>query len=760
MLRSLEPIALAFLLAAAAALAGMRLYGGLLRYCSSDMLPFGSQLVTPTTTLGACGASPSIVVGDSCALLPTVAEELVCRQAAGGAPLTPVVLPYPVHFDDFGHALLTGFELLSGQNWPVFARQYMSATDAVPGAALPTSSGAGVTSAFFMVAELLLQHFATGLFGGFVARTFFTDRAITLGLGVLSAPQRVWVENLRAALRVRAPRALRPAPSASAAVGALRRRLFAALHHPAAEHFITLVVVMNMLVVGGQSANEAPATTAALAMASNVFTVIFLVELLLRVAVLGLGQFLARSVWDSLDAAATVLSCATLFASNNAGLGNDAASTIYVFARLLRVLRVFRVAFRLRGVRRVLVIIGEAAPAVLNVLAMHALLVYMFAVAGMNVFEGVRYGWMNFMDPVDANFDSFFAAFTTLWRCTTGENFNGIMHDLMPRPPFCVEGVNCGRALYSVPFFVTFYIVTRFLCIQLIVAIMMHALTNIGSTDASTGMRRLTHDLCEAFADEWGVLDPDATHVLPRSRVILLLCRLPPPLGVAADPEEEGAGIEGADAGVDGAAATAPDRGADGTVPSLAHRSRARLLFEELHLPHCDVGASAAAQRASLEAIVGPNASLHKIKSFARLALGSLRALSRRTATSETHAATTPATTAPPSPAVTSPSTPAGSARGTPSASRNGSARSTVAPAPPVHDATADEPVFQFHTVLYSLMAHANRRTIPPATVEMSGHHVSGVVSIRAMMIMKRVFRGFRARRAARLKAASALAGQ
>ena len=37
----------------------------------------------------------------------------------------------------------------------------------------------------------------------------------------------------------------------------------------------------------------------------------------------------------------------------------------------------------------------------------------------------------------DANFEGFWQSMDTLFRCMTGESFNGIMHDTMIEPPYC-----------------------------------------------------------------------------------------------------------------------------------------------------------------------------------------------------------------------------------------------------------------------------------------------------------------------------------
>ena len=75
----------------------------------------------------------------------------------------------------------------------------------------------------------------------------------------------------------------------------------------------------------------------------------------------------------------------------------------------------------------------------------------------------------------------------TLFRCTTGESWNGIMHDLQvrphgkdwlsdltgsaPKPTLCADdGGDCG-SFSAVPFFFTFTVLSYFLLLNAVVAV-------------------------------------------------------------------------------------------------------------------------------------------------------------------------------------------------------------------------------------------------------------------------------------------------
>ena len=63
-----------------------------------------------------------------------------------------------------------------------------------------------------------------------------------------------------------------------------------------------------------------------------------------------------------------------------------------------------------------------------NVGMVLALMFFIFAVAGMSIFGGIEktdfiWDW--------CNFDTFVMSIVTLFRCATGESWNGLMHDTM-----------------------------------------------------------------------------------------------------------------------------------------------------------------------------------------------------------------------------------------------------------------------------------------------------------------------------------------
>lgn len=89
-----------------------------------------------------------------------------------------------------------------------------------------------------------------------------------------------------------------------------------------------------------------------------------------------------------------------------------------------------------------------------------------------------------------ANFGSIFTALLTLFRCATGESWNGIMHDVM-------EGAGCGEAkdkagcitYAAVPFFVAYTLTSTFVTLNIVIAIILDNFADSGSAYTSKLVR-------------------------------------------------------------------------------------------------------------------------------------------------------------------------------------------------------------------------------------------------------------------------------
>jgi hypothetical protein len=166
---------------------------------------------------------------------------------------------------------------------------------------------------------------------------------------------------------------------------------------------------------------------------------------------------------------------------------------------------------------------------------------FVWACIGMNLFAGVRYGSMGFLGPF-ANFDYFPLALLTCFRCITGENFNGIMRELMRGAPYCAPTDASGHGTcipyaYAGTFFVGMYTVSVYILVQVLIAIIFEAfsLTSDEATDRF-GAFRLNTEAADQLVRLWTRFDLEGSMQLDASSIALIICELDYPLGLRNDP--------------------------------------------------------------------------------------------------------------------------------------------------------------------------------------------------------------------------------
>ncbi len=138
-------------------------------------------------------------------------------------------------------------------------------------------------------------------------------------------------------------------------------------------------------------------------------------------------------------------------------------------------------------------------PAILNVMAVYALLLFIFSLLGMAFFGGMTlsqgpYGLLN----EHANFNSFGMSMLTLFRMATGESWNGIMLDVQEVYPlawvyFLLYQIICVLTMLNIVFGV----------------ILAEFCTNTSRDSARKAQKQremITADDIDKFQEQWGAI--------------------------------------------------------------------------------------------------------------------------------------------------------------------------------------------------------------------------------------------------------------
>lgn len=236
------------------------------------------------------------------------------------------------------------------------------------------------------------------------------------------------------------------------------------------ENSIVVLIVLNTITMALFFEGMDEAVEAELDWWNSAFTVLFLLEAIVKMLALSPGRYFTgpNSGWNCFDfmivAITTTELAFNLFAEQG---GTIPGATVL---RVFRIARIFRLLAKFKGLTNLFLAIVQALPTIMNVGTVLFLVYFIYAILAMNLFGTVKRG--EFLSE-RANFETFGVSLLTVFRMSTGESWNGIMMDCRVEPPDCTADVDCGHFNMAPVFFISFQIFGQYLMLNLFVAVML-----------------------------------------------------------------------------------------------------------------------------------------------------------------------------------------------------------------------------------------------------------------------------------------------
>uniref|UniRef100_A0A3B5AMY1 Voltage-dependent T-type calcium channel subunit alpha-1H n=1 Tax=Stegastes partitus TaxID=144197 RepID=A0A3B5AMY1_9TELE len=239
--------------------------------------------------------------------------------------------------------------------------------------------------------------------------------------------------------------------------------------------FITFIICINVFTMSIEHYNQPQYLEEVLKYCNYVFTFIFVIEALLKLVAFGIHRFF-KDRWNQLDVAIVALSIMGITLEElkmNAALPIN--PTIIRIMRVLRIARVLKLLKMATGMRALLDTVMQALPQVGNLGLLFMLLFFIYAALGVELFGKLECNDNNPCEGLSrhATFDNFGMAFLTLFRVSTGDNWNGIMKDTLrechPDDRHCLTYLPLVSPIY----FVTFVLMAQFVLVNVVVAVLM-----------------------------------------------------------------------------------------------------------------------------------------------------------------------------------------------------------------------------------------------------------------------------------------------
>ncbi|XP_071965446.1 sodium channel protein 1 brain-like [Antedon mediterranea] len=241
---------------------------------------------------------------------------------------------------------------------------------------------------------------------------------------------------------------------------------------PLFDLFITICIFVNTIFLGMDHYGISPTLLQILNIGNTIFTIIFTVECIAKIIALDFNYF--KSSWNLFDLVIVCVSLIEVFLSGYEGGGLSVLRTF-------RLLRVLKLAQSWTTMRVLLSIIGTTMAAVGNLSLVLLIIIYIFAVIGMQLFGG---------DYIDSNFEE---GIVPRW------NFKDFHHSLMMvfrilcgewiEPLYdCMRASNPGTCIIV---FILTLIIGNIMILNLFLALLLNSFANDLSLNSSPEESRL-----------------------------------------------------------------------------------------------------------------------------------------------------------------------------------------------------------------------------------------------------------------------------
>ncbi|XP_078274277.1 voltage-dependent T-type calcium channel subunit alpha-1H isoform X1 [Rhinoraja longicauda] len=376
------------------------------------------------------------------------------------------------NFDNLGQALMSLFVLSSKDGW---VNIMYHGLDAIGIDKQPQRNHNPWMLLYFISFLLIVSFFVLNMFVGVVVENFHKCR------------QHQEAEEARRREEKRLRRLEKKRRSKELCLAEAQRRPYYADYSPTRLYiyklctnhyldlFITFIIGINVVTMSMEHYHQPNSLEEALKYCNYVFTIVFVFESVLKLIAFGIRRFF-KDRWNQLDLAIVLLSIMGITLEEidmNASLPIN--PTIIRIMRVLRIARVLKLLKMATGMRALLDTVVQALPQVGNLGLLFMLLFFIYAALGVELFGKLVCNDENPCEGLSrhATFENFGMAFLTLFRVSTGDNWNGIMKDTLRE---CgSEDRNCLTYLpiFSPIYFVTFVLIAQFVLVNVVVAVLM-----------------------------------------------------------------------------------------------------------------------------------------------------------------------------------------------------------------------------------------------------------------------------------------------
>ena len=409
--------------------------------------------------------------------------------------------PRNFDFDDIIRAFFALFEVLSLEGW-------LEVRDVIQAVVAPAYS------LYVHIYVLIGSMIGLTLFVGVIVMNFNEHK----GIALLTVDQRRW-QDLKKRLRLAQPLHLARRPDTEG----IRTLLFDATQSLIYKRIVIFLVVIDCatLTVIQWTSEDKPKLRNALTSVAAVCSLLFVVDMVLK-----LIAFTFRGYWRSRRNRFDLLltSLGVLWVTLNFSLkGTETPySGSTVFGMVIILFRFLTLSGKHDTLKMLMLTVVMSLVKSFFIIAVLVVLMFSYALAGVILFGTVKYGEVL---NRHANFQTSFNAMLLLFRITTGEDWNKVMHDCMLVKPYCTENANfwesdCGFPAAARIYFMSFYLIVTFVFLNLFIAVIIENFSLFYSSDEDS---LISNTDLRDFQLTWNLVDKNRRGVLTVRQAKLVL---------------------------------------------------------------------------------------------------------------------------------------------------------------------------------------------------------------------------------------------
>ncbi|XP_003505988.1 sodium channel protein type 11 subunit alpha [Cricetulus griseus] len=422
-----------------------------------------------------------------------------------------------VNFDNVGNAYLALLQVATYKGWLDIMK---AAVDSRGKDEQPDFEANRFAYLYFVVFIIFGSFFTLNLFIGVIIDNFNQQQKKISGQDIFMTEEQKKYYNAMKKLGTKKPQKPIPRP-----LNKCQAFVFDLVTSQVFDVIILGLIVLNMIIMMAEYEGQTQEVKNIFDIINIAFVVIFTIECLIKM--FALRQYYFTNGWNLFDCVVVVLS---IISSLVSGLENSVPfpPTLFRIVRLARIGRILRLVRAARGIRTLLFALMMSLPSLFNIGLLLFLVMFIYAIFGMNCFSKVERG--SGIDDI-FNFETFSGSMLCLFQVTTSAGWDSLLSPMLASKADTNSSSqdSCQQPRVAIIYFVSYIIISFLIVVNMYIAVILENFNTATEESADP----LGEDDFEIFYEIWEKFDPEATQFIQYSALSDFADALPEPLRVA-----------------------------------------------------------------------------------------------------------------------------------------------------------------------------------------------------------------------------------